>query len=853
MTAAVVLCPGSDDGRTPPFKRGVSFPGPEQIEPGVPFGPDGSYMLGELLGQGSFAKVHGCTLGKERKLAVKIVNIDNMKFMPDFADQEKLLEREVQILRSLRHERIVNLHEFFSADKYWFLVMELVGGGELFHQIPVNRGLPDLEAKYIFVQLLEGIGYIHSKDVIHRDLKPENILIAHSRNAPPPDVGILRDVKIADFGLGKFASSVDSPVRSCVGSPVYAAPEVMQIGCMGGTYDKAVDLWSLGAVLYVTLCGMYPFTGRSIPRNVMLGSVTEIYGMMGPAVATVSLHLRNGLVRSYGAGGDDAQGPWVLDDDEAVTAVSQEARQDLLGNALTFYSSKGKVCQLVGAQARKVGRFSAKPGSQICGLRYTGSQLCGVDTMPVDRSQKGVVASISGWCGTSVDGAEFQLRDGSTLRYGGAGGTSVGPWVLDADERLIFAEQERSESFLGNSLVLMTSKGRVISMRGTSAAETVHFAVASGVAQIDRLRFEGSRLVDVESPPADQELASANFRMDTPNWSRTSDAAKAMVRGLLQVSPAKRMCMADCLRCPWIAGGMMDSPKDAQDVSFFVRKGSKPEAIAKAADMAAEAHDESVMAEQAATTASASRIGAVRLILGRADSAVDQVQLQFRSRPEPVSYGGAGGNSVGPWALQPSEFIIGVLQEQREPPNCYLGNLLAFFTSLGGVITVAGESARPRQFFGAAHGQQIRGLSFEGPRLTGINLTTVAPTGNHTAPEGLVAEVSWRADAAVDEVGFHFRDGSRVAYGGQGGDEQGPFVLQPQELLVAVTQEYTGQYLGNSLVFLTSLGNVLTLAGSESRRSNCFAVASGLQVVGLQWQHDSGQLVGVECGPAEKW
>ncbi|CAE8616278.1 unnamed protein product, partial [Polarella glacialis] len=252
MTAAVVLCPGSDDGRTPPFKRGVSFPGPEQIEPGVPFGPDGSYMLGELLGQGSFAKVHGCTLGKERKLAVKIVNIDNMKFMPDFADQEKLLEREVQILRSLRHERIVNLHEFFSADKYWFLVMELVGGGELFHQIPVNRGLPDLEAKYIFVQLLEGIGYIHSKDVIHRDLKPENILIAHSRNAPPPDVGILRDVKIADFGLGKFASSVDSPVRSCVGSPVYAAPEVMQIGCMGGTYDKAVDLWSLGAVLYVT-------------------------------------------------------------------------------------------------------------------------------------------------------------------------------------------------------------------------------------------------------------------------------------------------------------------------------------------------------------------------------------------------------------------------------------------------------------------------------------------------------------------------------------------------------------------------------------------------------------------------
>ncbi|CAE8647024.1 unnamed protein product, partial [Polarella glacialis] len=403
------------------------------------------------------------------------------------------------------------------------------------------------------------------------------------------------------------------------------------------------------------------------------------------------------LVDQYMAGNlkidEYAQGPWVLDDDEAVTAVSQEARQDLLGNALTFYSSKGKVCQLVGAQARKVGRFSAKPGSQICGLRYTGSQLCGVDTMPVDRSQKGVVASISGWCGTSVDGAEFQLRDGSTLRYGGAGGTSVGPWVLDADERLIFAEQERSESFLGNSLVLMTSKGRVISMRGTSAAETVHFAVASGVAQIDRLRFEGSRLVDVESPPADQELASANFRMDTPNWSRTSDAAKAMVRGLLQVSPDKRMCMADCLRCPWIAGGMMDSPKDAQDVSFFVRKGSKPEAIAKAADMAAEAHDESVMAEQAATTASASRIGAVRLILGRADSAVDQVQLQFRSRPEPVSYGGAGGNSVGPWALQPSEFIIGVLQEQREPPNCYLGNLLAFFTSLGGVITVAGESA----------------------------------------------------------------------------------------------------------------------------------------------------------------
>ncbi|CAK9071214.1 unnamed protein product [Durusdinium trenchii] len=129
----------------------------------------------------------------------------------------------------------------------------------------MSSTLNEVEAKYIFRQLLEGVGYMHSKNVIHRDLKPENILIAASRELPPPMSGTLREVKIADFGLSKIINEGSSFAKTFVGTPQYWAPEVLNVQRGGGSYTQAADYWSLGAVLFVMLGGRYPFDGKAMP------------------------------------------------------------------------------------------------------------------------------------------------------------------------------------------------------------------------------------------------------------------------------------------------------------------------------------------------------------------------------------------------------------------------------------------------------------------------------------------------------------------------------------------------------------------------------------------------------------
>eukprot|EP00435_Cladocopium_sp_Y103_P036654 s408_g9.t1 len=196
------------------------------------------------------------------------------------------MNREVQILQGLSNPRIVNLHAVHRTKQWVFLVMELVRGGELFDVIVSNKTLNEVEAKYIFRQLLEGVGYMHSKNVIHRDLKPENILIAASRELPPPLTGTLREVKIADFGLSKIINEGSSFAKTFVGTPQYWAPEVLNVQRGGGSYTQAADYWSLGAVLFVMLGGRYPFDGKAMPLEEQIR--TASYSMTSAAWQRVS-------------------------------------------------------------------------------------------------------------------------------------------------------------------------------------------------------------------------------------------------------------------------------------------------------------------------------------------------------------------------------------------------------------------------------------------------------------------------------------------------------------------------------------------------------------------------------------
>jgi len=159
-----------------------------------------------------------------------------------------LLQREIDIMRKLKHKNIIGLEEVFDEPDNIYLVLELVTGGELFDQI-VSRGTySERDAASVIRQILEAVEYMHTNGIAHRDLKPENLLCG----------GVNGDsIKVTDFGLSK--DYANATLRTSCGTPDYVAPEVLK----GQPYDNSVDIWSIGVITYILLCGFPPFYGSN--------------------------------------------------------------------------------------------------------------------------------------------------------------------------------------------------------------------------------------------------------------------------------------------------------------------------------------------------------------------------------------------------------------------------------------------------------------------------------------------------------------------------------------------------------------------------------------------------------------
>jgi len=127
-------------------------------------------------------------------------------------------------------------------------VLELATGGELFDQIVSRGSYSERDAANIIRQILEAVGKMHAEGIAHRDLKPENLLVTGENN---------EIIKISDFGLSKDFGKEN--LRTSCGTPDYVAPEVLR----GSTYDSAVDIWSIGVITYILLCGFPPFYGST--------------------------------------------------------------------------------------------------------------------------------------------------------------------------------------------------------------------------------------------------------------------------------------------------------------------------------------------------------------------------------------------------------------------------------------------------------------------------------------------------------------------------------------------------------------------------------------------------------------
>ncbi|CAE7156368.1 fhkC [Symbiodinium pilosum] len=220
----------------------------------------------EELGSGATATVCRCVRKKDNKqFAVKSINIGKLRLQPNFQKVSEKLHREVSILSSLRHNRIVSLYDYIEGQDYLHLVMELVEGGELFDHIVQIGSFTEPVARYVFIQIAEGLKYIHSQHIVYRDLKPENILVDQKNSRQ----GLL-EIKLSDFGHSKLIHDGYSTALTRVGTPQYWAPEVSDPFQAAKGYDKQVDLWSLGVVLYVMLVGAYPFDGLGEPIDVQI-------------------------------------------------------------------------------------------------------------------------------------------------------------------------------------------------------------------------------------------------------------------------------------------------------------------------------------------------------------------------------------------------------------------------------------------------------------------------------------------------------------------------------------------------------------------------------------------------------
>uniref|UniRef100_A0A4W5MYN0 protein kinase C n=1 Tax=Hucho hucho TaxID=62062 RepID=A0A4W5MYN0_9TELE len=197
----------------------------------------------EVLGSGQFGIVYG---GKHRKtgrdVAIKI--IDKLRFP---TKQESQLRNEVAILQNLHHPGVVNLECMFETPERVFVVMEKLHGDMLEMILSSEKGrLPERITKFFVSQILQALHHLHFKNIVHCDLKPENVLLASSDAFP--------QVKLCDFGFARIIGE-KSFRRSVVGTPAYLAPEVLR----NKGYNRSLDMWSVGVIIYVSLSGTFPF------------------------------------------------------------------------------------------------------------------------------------------------------------------------------------------------------------------------------------------------------------------------------------------------------------------------------------------------------------------------------------------------------------------------------------------------------------------------------------------------------------------------------------------------------------------------------------------------------------------
>ncbi|CAB0011638.1 unnamed protein product [Nesidiocoris tenuis] len=223
-----------------------------------------NYSVGQIIGDGNFAVVRKC-VDKTKNIEYALKIIDKSKCI----GKEHMIENEVAILRLVRHPNIIQLMAEHDTPAELYLVMELVKGGDLFDAISRAVKFPESDAQVMTQNLASALAYLHDHKIVHRDIKPENLLVEM-------DGERLKLLKVGDFGLAQI---VNEPLFTVCGTPTYVAPEILtETG-----YGLEIDVWAMGVILYIMLCGFPPFVSANNDQEELFDDILSgQYGFPSP-------------------------------------------------------------------------------------------------------------------------------------------------------------------------------------------------------------------------------------------------------------------------------------------------------------------------------------------------------------------------------------------------------------------------------------------------------------------------------------------------------------------------------------------------------------------------------------------